>query len=175
MDKLGYGLAWRVLDAQFFGVAQRRRRLFLVGRLGACPPVEVLIEPESLRGDYPSSREKRKALAEAAGRGARCAGIDTNLSDTGCLNPDDPQSKRVFTADSCAPTLSSGTSEGISIQPSVLVPKNQVVCMADTQANTRYGVDACGTLTSHETNDAQVFDYGYGRHNVVCLGDDNAV
>lgn len=34
MDELGYGLAWRVLDAQFFGVAQRRRRLFLVGHLG---------------------------------------------------------------------------------------------------------------------------------------------
>lgn len=31
LDGLGYGLAWRVLDAQFFGVAQRRRRLFLVG------------------------------------------------------------------------------------------------------------------------------------------------
>lgn len=75
MDKLGYGLAWRVLDAQFFGVAQRRRRLFLVGRLGACPPVEVLIEPESMRGDYPSSREKREALAAAAGRGPACAGF----------------------------------------------------------------------------------------------------
>lgn len=34
MDELGYGLAWRVLDAQFFGVAQRRRRVFLVGSLG---------------------------------------------------------------------------------------------------------------------------------------------
>lgn len=34
LDELGYGLAWRVLDAQFFGVAQRRRRLFVVGRLG---------------------------------------------------------------------------------------------------------------------------------------------
>ena len=34
MDDLGYGLAWRVLDAQFFGVAQRRRRVFLVGSLG---------------------------------------------------------------------------------------------------------------------------------------------
>ena len=38
MDKLGYGLAWRILDAQFFGVAQRRRRVFLVGRLGSRPP-----------------------------------------------------------------------------------------------------------------------------------------
>ena len=34
MDDIGYGLAWRVLDAQFFGVAQRRRRVFLVGSLG---------------------------------------------------------------------------------------------------------------------------------------------
>lgn len=34
MDELGYGLAWRVLDAQFFGVAQRRERVFLVGHLG---------------------------------------------------------------------------------------------------------------------------------------------
>lgn len=38
LDALGYGLAWRVLDAQFFGVAQRRERVFLVGRLGSRPP-----------------------------------------------------------------------------------------------------------------------------------------
>ncbi len=75
MDKLGYGLAWRVLDAQFFGVAQRRRRLFLVGRLGACPPIGVLIEPESMRGDLESSAEKRASLAEEAGRSPRSAGF----------------------------------------------------------------------------------------------------
>lgn len=75
MDKLGYGLAWRVLDAQFFGVAQRRRRLFLVGHLGACPPIGVLIEPESMRGDLESSAEKRESLAEEAGRSPRSAGF----------------------------------------------------------------------------------------------------
>lgn len=75
MDKLGYGLAWRILDAQFFGVAQRRRRLFLVGHLGACPPIGVLIEPESMRGDLESSAEKRASLAEEAGRSPRSAGF----------------------------------------------------------------------------------------------------
>lgn len=75
MDKLGYGLAWRILDAQFFGVAQRRRRLFLVGHLGACPPVGVLIEPESMRGDLESSAEKRTGLAEEARRSPRSAGF----------------------------------------------------------------------------------------------------
>lgn len=75
MDKLGYGLAWRILDAQFFGVAQRRRRLFLVGHLGACPPVGVLIEPESMRGDLESSAEKRKELARRAGSSASCSGF----------------------------------------------------------------------------------------------------
>lgn len=127
MDKLGYGLAWRVLDAQFFGVAQRRRRLFLVGHLGACPPVEVLIEPEGMRGDYPSSREKREALAAAARRGASSAGFKYSAGSTGCLNPEDPQSKRIFTPDSCGPTLSSGTGEGMNIQPSVAIPINEMV------------------------------------------------
>lgn len=114
MDDLGYGLAWRVLDAQFFGVAQRRRRVFLVGSLGdggaerAC---EVLFEPESLRWDPPSSREKRKALAAAAESGAGGAG--------GCLTPWDNQSKRIFSPEGCGPTLNSGTGEGMNIQPSV--------------------------------------------------------
>lgn len=75
MDELGYSLAWRVLDAQFFGVAQRRRRLFLVGHLGAESPAEVLFEPDCLSGNPQSSREKRKELASRAGRSAVCAGF----------------------------------------------------------------------------------------------------
>lgn len=83
LDALGYGLAWRVLDAQFFGVAQRRERLFLVGRLGdpgrAC---QVLFEPESLSWGTQSSREKRASLAAGAGRGASCAGFKWHVGST---------------------------------------------------------------------------------------------
>lgn len=115
LDALGYGLAWRVLDAQFFGVPQRRERLFVVGSLGdagAQRACEVLFEPESLPWDLASSREKRKELAARAGIGAESAG--------GAMNPADPQSKRVFSPDGPAPTINSGTGEGMNIQPSVL-------------------------------------------------------
>lgn len=57
--------AWRVLDAQFFGVAQRRRRVFLVSvdtRSGLCPG-KILFEPESQRRDTPPSRETKSVVA----------------------------------------------------------------------------------------------------------------
>lgn len=75
MDELGYSLAWRVLDAQFFGVAQRRRRLFLVGHIGAESPAEVLFEPYCLSGNPQSSREKRKEITRQAVRSASCSGF----------------------------------------------------------------------------------------------------
>ena len=69
--ELGYGVAWRVLDAQHFGVPQRRRRVFVVGCLGDWgSPVPVLFEPESLRGDPPPRREAREGVAGTLGGGA---------------------------------------------------------------------------------------------------------
>jgi DNA (cytosine-5)-methyltransferase 1 len=64
LGELGYGFAYRVLDAQYFGVAQRRRRVFVVGYLGDWRPAsEVLFESDCLRGNPPPSREKREGLA----------------------------------------------------------------------------------------------------------------
>lgn len=63
LDELGYGLAWRVLNSQFFGVAQRRRRVFIVGRFGKPCPAEILFEPESGGGDIAESGEAWPGVA----------------------------------------------------------------------------------------------------------------
>jgi DNA (cytosine-5)-methyltransferase 1 len=69
--ELGYGFAYRVLDAQFFGVPQRRRRVFVVGYLGDWrPAAAVLFERESLRRDSAPSREKGQEVAPTVGTGA---------------------------------------------------------------------------------------------------------
>ncbi len=64
MGELGYGFAYRVLDAQYFGVAQRRRRVFVVGYLGDWrAAAAVLFERHSLSGHFAPSREKRQSAA----------------------------------------------------------------------------------------------------------------
>jgi DNA (cytosine-5)-methyltransferase 1 len=62
--ELGYGIAYRVLDAQYFGVPQRRRRVFVVGHLGDWRgPAAVLLEWSGLSGYPPSRREARQGPA----------------------------------------------------------------------------------------------------------------
>jgi DNA (cytosine-5)-methyltransferase 1 len=71
LGELGYGFAYRILDAQYFGVAQRRRRVFVVGYLGdwRCAAA-VLFERHSLQGHPAPSREKGKTIAPAISTGA---------------------------------------------------------------------------------------------------------
>lgn len=79
LGELGYGWAYRVLDAQFFGVPQRRRRVFIVAgrRAGAADltgPAQILLEPEGVRGDSASSYPARKDIAGTLGGGAGSRG-----------------------------------------------------------------------------------------------------
>ena len=65
MGELGYGFAYRILDAQYFGVAQRRRRVFVVGCFGDWrSAAAVLFERYSLCGNPAPSREKREEVAK---------------------------------------------------------------------------------------------------------------
>lgn len=79
-------IAWRVLDAQFFGVAQRRRRVFVVAsaRKGF-DPAAVLFELDSVRRDTAPRRETQKAVAALTARGVGTCGADGNQAQAGHL------------------------------------------------------------------------------------------
>ena len=64
LGELGYGFAYRILDAQYFGVAQRRRRVFVIGHLGDWrPAAAVLFERDSLQRNPAPSRKARERVA----------------------------------------------------------------------------------------------------------------
>ena len=104
-----YGLAWRVLDAQYFGVPQRRRRIFLVGYIGDWrPAAAVLFERHSLSGNPAPSRSAEKGFAAdvvssltASGRGVERTG-ETRGKDPVVAVPmglgDDGQTARALNA-----------------------------------------------------------------------------
>jgi DNA (cytosine-5)-methyltransferase 1 len=95
LGELGYGFAYRVLDAQFLGVAQRRRRVFVVANLTDWRrAAAVLFEQHSLSGDSPPSRSARKGAAtgfEDGVIGSLCArdfkGVGNQFVDEGKVIP----------------------------------------------------------------------------------------
>lgn len=73
LAELGYGYAYRILDAKYFGVPQQRRRVFIVGHLGAPfgAPAQVLLEPESCVRDPAPGSQTWSAVARVTTVGAR--------------------------------------------------------------------------------------------------------
>lgn len=118
-------IAWRVLDAQYFDLAQRRRRVFLV----ACPrggadPRTILFEFDGLRRDTPPRREARQELAgtlEASTGRSRGAGISPGVithsltESFGSGGPDDNKARAGFYIPEIVPqAMSSKWSKGTS-------------------------------------------------------------
>ena len=69
----GYGVAWRILDSQYFGVAQRRRRVFIVASFGNGSASEILFEREGVRWDIEKGRKTGKGTAgTVAGGSSKC-------------------------------------------------------------------------------------------------------
>jgi DNA (cytosine-5)-methyltransferase 1 len=88
MVELGYGFAYRVLDAQFFGVAQRRRRVFAIGHLGDWRrAAAVLFERHGLSGHPSPRREAREGIAGDVAHSLRAGGFDASEDGTGRGTP----------------------------------------------------------------------------------------
>ena len=91
LGQCGYGFAYRVLDAQFYGVPQRRRRVFVVGHIGDWRrAAAVLFERESLSGHPAPSRQARQETAgtiAARTGGGGGGGLGTDEACSGYLQP----------------------------------------------------------------------------------------
>jgi DNA (cytosine-5)-methyltransferase 1 len=134
-------LAWRLLDAQFFGLAQRRRRVFVVASSrDGFDPAAVLFEPDCVRRDTAPSREARETTAHAtapcltsSGRGVERTGDTRGQDPVVAVCPtlraggnktggDRPPGTDVDTADSLIPVAFGGnrTSSSIDVTPALL-------------------------------------------------------
>lgn len=183
LSDIGYGLAWRVLDAQFFGVAQRRRRVFLVGHLGAGgASAAVLFDAESVRGNSQPSREKRKELAGAAGIGAPCGGFKWHQgADAGGIGYENEQSP-TLTADWHNPAVMAFDTTQITAPKNGSRPQFGDECHTlnasahapaialQSDGSTSINSHGCGYQTDGSAYTLNCID----RQSVVCVADDNA-
>jgi DNA (cytosine-5)-methyltransferase 1 len=102
----GWSIAWRLYDAQYWGVPQRRKRIYLIADLASERAGEILFERESLCGNPAESGEAREGTADHVEGGAGGSG------GVKCLNPWDCQSKRQYAIDGVYRTLDAGESAG---------------------------------------------------------------
>ena len=116
----GWSIAWRILDAQFWGVPQRRRRIALVADFGGGCAQEILFERQSLRRHSEESRTERKeASADAKG----CVGVhDRDGKTYGFPLGFRPENVRLY--DEKATTLCIGTRAGfcngiVTLEPGI--------------------------------------------------------
>lgn len=137
----GLDLAWRVLNAQHFGIPQRRRRVFLICDFGGESAGEVLFIEKGMRGNTAQGGQTRQGTAAHAQRGAR----DADSGSGRCLNPWDTQQSRVFTGEGNSPTLA-GADGGGGRNPAGLV-----FCSASSQSHAGISEELSGALTcQHE-------------------------
>ncbi len=132
----GFSLAWRVLDAQYWGVPQRRRRIYLVADFAGRRAGKILFERESVSGDSSQGGAAREGAAADAEKGA------DGGCRSGCLNPWDPRSERLYGTDTPFPALNANSGGGQNRQGVCYALQGNGIDRADTAA-----CNGCGWRT----------------------------
>ena len=124
-----WSVAWRVLDAQYWGVPQRRRRIALIADFGGASAHEILFVRDSLSGHLEASGEEREGSSGGTESGAYppiarsitarydgspCIDRGPNIVCVGALTPWDGQANRIYSEDGVYPTLPARTKSGMN-------------------------------------------------------------
>ena len=112
----GFSVAWRQLDAQYWGVPQRRKRIYLVADFAGGRAGKILFERESVQGRSSScGAPGEETAADAAGSAGGSRSVE-------CLNPFDCKSKRIYLPDGVFPTLPAMDCGGANNQAVLYAP-----------------------------------------------------
>lgn len=111
----GYSVAWRIMDARYYGVPQRRRRISLVADFaGGCAP-QILFDEQGMCWNLETSQKAWQGITGHAAGSVGGSGCDWGCK---CLNPEDMQSRRIFDANGafhslCVRERSGCTADGV--------------------------------------------------------------
>lgn len=159
-------IAWRVLDAQYFGVAQRRKRVFVIASARAdINPEQILFECQGVRRDIAPSRSEREEIASNAAHcftstghadygngigtirasGGDCGGGSENLVITECIGGQHPNAA---VGVEVSPTLTEAMGQGGGHVPVIGLPNDKKLT-AFGGGNTADSIDVATTCTAH--------------------------
>ena len=145
----GFSIAWRVLDAQYWGVPQRRRRIFLVADLAGGGAGKVLFDSEGMSGDGAQGDAEGTDVPRGAEGGSGDAG-DGGLTGP-VLYRSHPQDSRVEGPADTADTVLAHYGTGGGNQPMVLMPVTMKVRMGTSGSGGRGALvqdDMAATLST---------------------------
>lgn len=182
----GWSIAYRVFDAQFWGVPQRRRRIALVADFGGGSAPEILFVRKSVCGDIEPGQPEGQAPAPGAGGGAdnsstgiTCAGFKPHAGASAGTIGYQPE---------LVPTLDTGKPHGVLTYDARGNGDGKVICtltggheghisdytalvMATGQANAEIAVDSCPTLNcNHEQPIVAAVNFRSGRETIEVNG-----
>lgn len=164
--------AWRVLDAQYWGVPQRRKRIYLIGDFGGQRAGEILFKSESVLGYTPKSKEQRaeaarqstNSLRTESSRGGEVVGINPSQPSNSCFTDISPTLlARMGTGGNQVPCIAYSNLVGYVEKKSVIPLRDEVT---RNKASNGLGVGKvggpCPTLTTADIH--SVFYEAY-QHN----------
>lgn len=190
-----WSVAWRVLDAQWWGVPQRRRRIALVADFGGTTAHEILFNAKGVYGHPETGREagerssrgteggtsctvRIRGGCDGGGKGAlvqteKCGTLGTGNDQTlftGYLTPYDTQTNRVYGADGIWPTLPAQENSGQNRQSVFCVPINDKATRFSGGGDTRKDDGAGNGLGVGHDGEPSPTLTAADRHGVYCAG-----